>query len=137
MFFDVFTHLCAQKGVSTYRACTDMGLNRSAVAKWKGGSTPNGSTLGKMAAYFGVSTDQLLGGTVGGLNPRDHRDIARDLEAFISDMDQGDLMFDGDPMSPQARESIIAAMKLGLEAAKVKNKERFTPKKYRKEIAKD
>ena len=29
-------------------------------------------------------------------------------------------------------ESIRAAMKLGLEAAKVKNKERFTPRKYRK-----
>lgn len=35
-------------------------------------------------------------------------------------------------MSDEARESIRAAMKLGLEAAKVKNKERFTPKKYRK-----
>ena len=45
----------------------------------------------------------------------------------------GDLMFDGDPMSDEARESIRAAMKLGLEAAKVKNKERFTPKKHRKE----
>lgn len=45
----------------------------------------------------------------------------------------GDLQFDGDPMSDEARESIRAAMKLGLEAAKVKNKERFTPKKFRKE----
>ena len=44
----------------------------------------------------------------------------------------GDLQFDGDPMSDEARESIRAAMKLGLEAAKVKNKERFTPRKYRK-----
>ena len=44
-----------------------------------------------------------------------------------------DLQFDGDPMSDEARESIRAAMKLGLEAAKVKNKERFTPKKFRKE----
>ena len=38
------------------------------------------------------------------------------------------------PVDPdEARESIRAAMKLGLEAAKVKNKERFTPKKFRKE----
>jgi len=41
------------------------------------------------------------------------------------------LMFDGNPMSEEARESILAAMKLGLEAAKSKNKARFTPKKYR------
>ncbi len=41
-------------------------------------------------------------------------------------------MSDSYPMSDEARESILAAMKLGLEAAKIKNKETYTPKKYRK-----
>lgn len=68
------------------------------------------------------------------LTEKDERDIARDLERIMAQLDAGgDLMFDGDPMSDEARESIKAAMKLGLEAAKVKNKERFTPKQYRKE----
>lgn len=68
------------------------------------------------------------------LTDRDRRDIARDLERIMEALDTaGDLQFDGDPMSDEARESIRAAMKLGLEAAKVKNKERFTPKKFRKE----
>lgn len=68
------------------------------------------------------------------LTPKDERDIARDLEHIMDELDAGgDLMFDGDPMTDEARESIRAAMKLGLEAAKVKNKERFTPKRYRKE----
>ena len=68
------------------------------------------------------------------LTPKDERDIARDLERIMDELDAGGaLMFDGDPMSDEARESIRAAMKLGLEAAKVKNKERFTPKRYRKE----
>ena len=68
------------------------------------------------------------------LTDKDHRDIARDLERIMEALDTaGDLQFDGDPMSDEARESIRAAMKLGLEAAKVKNKERFTPRKYRKE----
>lgn len=67
------------------------------------------------------------------LTEKDRRDIARDLERLMADLDTaGDLQFDGDPMSDEARESIKAAMKLGLEAAKLKNKERFTPKKYRK-----
>ena len=68
------------------------------------------------------------------LTEKDERDIARDLARIMAQLDAGgDLMFDGDPMSEEARESIKAAMKLGLEAAKVKNKERFTPKPYRKE----
>ena len=49
------------KNISVYRACTDIGLNRSAVAKWKGGGKPNGSTAAKLAEYFGVTTDYLLG----------------------------------------------------------------------------
>lgn len=68
------------------------------------------------------------------LTDKDERDIARKLDAIMEEITQGgDLMFDGDPMSEEAIESIMAAMKLGLEAAKLKNKARFTPKKYRKE----
>ena len=61
MFFDRLKELCAAKGVSTYRACTDIGLNRAAVAKWKNGSQPSGTTAVKLAEYFGVSVDYLLG----------------------------------------------------------------------------
>jgi transcriptional regulator with XRE-family HTH domain len=68
------------------------------------------------------------------LTEKDERDIAKDLERIMAQLDAGgDLMFDGDPMSDEAKESIRAAMRLGLEAAKMKNKERFTPKQYRKE----
>ena len=61
MFFNRFKQLCDQKNISVYRACTDIGLNRSAVAKWKNGGKPNGSTAAKLAEYFGVTTDYLLG----------------------------------------------------------------------------
>ena len=61
MFFNRFKQLCDQNAVSVYRACTDIGLNRSAVAKWKNGGKPNGSTAAKLAEYFGVTTDYLLG----------------------------------------------------------------------------
>ena len=61
MFFDRLKKLCDQKGISTYKACTDIGLNRAAVAKWKNGSIPGGATAAKLANYFGVTTDYLLG----------------------------------------------------------------------------
>jgi len=41
-------------------------------------------------------------------------------------------MFDGNPMTDEAKESILAAMEVGLQMAKLKNKEKYTPKKYRK-----
>ncbi len=60
MFFDRFKALCDERNISVYRACTDIGLNRSAVAKWKTGGRPNGTTAAKLAEYFGVTTDYLL-----------------------------------------------------------------------------
>lgn len=60
MFFDRLKQLCEERNISVYKACTDIGLNRSAVNKWKTGAKPNGSTISKFASYFGVTTDYLL-----------------------------------------------------------------------------
>ena len=137
MFFDIFYELCKIKGVSCKKAAEEIGLSNSITTKWKKtGATPSGETLEKVAAYFGVSTDYLLGKEEQkkpALSDKDERDIARNLEKIMADLENsGDLMFDGDPMSDEARESIRSALKLGLEAAKLKNKELYTPKKYRK-----
>lgn len=61
MFYEVFTGLCQKTGLSAYKVCTDVGLNRSAVSKWKAGAVPNGTTAAKLADYFGVSVGFLLG----------------------------------------------------------------------------
>lgn len=61
VFYDVYTNLCNQKGVSRSRAAADMGLSNSTVTKWKKtGATPSGETLTKIAAYFNVSVDDLI-----------------------------------------------------------------------------
>lgn len=62
MFFDIFSELCAKKGVSCKRAAEDIGLSNSITTKWKKtGATPSGKTLNKIANYFGVSISELLG----------------------------------------------------------------------------
>lgn len=61
MFYDVYANLCTQKGVSESKAAESVGLNRSAVAKWKKGALPGGQTVQKLADYFDVTTDYLLG----------------------------------------------------------------------------
>lgn len=86
MFFDRFKALCKERNISVYRACTDIGLNRSAVAKWKDGGKPNGTTAGKLAEYFGVTTDYLLGQS-------DSREPTR---AVVSDADIKFALFGGD-----------------------------------------
>ena len=62
MFFDIFFDLCKRNGISCKKAAEDIGLSNSITTKWKKtGATPGGDTLNRIAAYFGVSTDYLLG----------------------------------------------------------------------------
>lgn len=61
MFYDIYRALCDTKGISCKRAAIDIGLSNSVTVKWKNGATPSGSTLSKIADYFEVSTDYLLG----------------------------------------------------------------------------
>ena len=62
MFYDRFKQLCDHKGVSCNKAALEIGLSNATPTKWKKtGATPVGETLDKIAAYFGVSTDYLLG----------------------------------------------------------------------------
>lgn len=93
MFFDIFSALCQQRGVSRYKACTDIGLNRAAVAKWKNGAIPTGSTLSKMADYFGVTTDYLLGGEQKekAPTPKDEREITFDDFTYAMQNETKDL----------------------------------------------
>lgn len=62
MFYDVYSELCLEKGVSCSRAAKEIGLSNSTVTKWKNtGAVPSGDTLAKVAAYFGVSVNDLIG----------------------------------------------------------------------------
>ena len=138
MFYDKFVFLCAQQGVSPSKAALAAGISKSLVTKWKVNSVevPSPEVLKRLSAYFGVPVSELLSEEkqkAPTLTEKDERDIAKDLERIMAQLGtSGDLMFDGDPMSDEARESMLAAMELGLRAAKLKNKARFTPKKNKK-----
>ena len=68
------------------------------------------------------------------LTARDEKDIAKILEQTKEQLlSQEGLMFDGDPASPEAINSILDAMQIGMEMAKKKNKEKYPPKKYKKD----
>lgn len=62
MFYDRFRQLCENKGISCNKAALEIGLSNATPTKWrKTGATPTGETLDRIAKYFGVSTDYLLG----------------------------------------------------------------------------
>ena len=62
-FWEVFSSLCAEIGKKPNPVVKEIGVSSAAIANWKAGSIPNGETLMKIADYFHVSVDYLLGRT--------------------------------------------------------------------------
>lgn len=59
-FSSRFKQLCKENGVTQKQALEDMGLHRNAAQRWAEGS-PSTEALLKIAEYFGITTDEVLG----------------------------------------------------------------------------
>ena len=63
MFWSRFYDLCVTSGTKPLPVVVSIGVASGSITKWKNGTIPNGDTLLKIAAYFDVSVDYLLGRT--------------------------------------------------------------------------
>lgn len=63
MFWNNLVALCNQKNTTPTAVVNALGIAAGSVTKWKAGATPRSTTLQKLADYFGVSVDYLLGKT--------------------------------------------------------------------------
>lgn len=134
--YSILQSLCSQKGINITEMCRAAGVPRSSVGNLARGSTQqlSAKNMQKLATYFGVSVDYLLGNEQkekpatdsDGLTEADRRDIAIELEQLMNEMTRsGNLMFDGDPATPEAMESLRNAMEMGLIYAKKINKDKL------------
>lgn len=117
------------------------GISKGALSSYISGRyTPKQTNIYLIAKALDVSEAWLMGADVpmerneSFLTNRDTKDIEKILDMTRAQLEnQEGLMFDGDPASPEAIESILSAMQIGMEMAKKKNKEKYTPKKYKKD----
>ena len=137
--YEIFEQLLKMHGITAYRVAKETGVTTATLTSWKQGKyTPKPEKLQKIADYFGVSLEYLMTGKEPEdkepkLKPRDEKDIKNILENTEQLLEQDGLMFDGQPASQEAIGSILSAMQIGMEMAKKKNKEKYTPKKYKKD----
>ena len=137
--YEIFAKLLEEKGLKAADVTRATGIKSPVFSEWKKGkSRPNTEKMIKIANFLGVSIEYLLTGNESKSNTNNltNRD-KKQIEAILSDTEallkQDGLMFDGNPASPEAIDSILSAMKIGMEMAKQKNKEKYTPKKYKKD----
>lgn len=137
--YEIFQKLLDKHGITAYKVAKDTGITTATLTNWKKGRyVPKQDKLQKIADYFGVTVEYLMTGKMqensgSKLTLKDERDIKSILESTEQLLQQDGLMFDGEPASQEAIDSILSAMRVGMELAKKKNKEKYTPKKYKKE----
>lgn len=122
-----------------------IGITKSAYGYYEQEKTiPDAFTLEKLADIFNVSTDYLLGKTElrnysdyhPTLTAKDERNIQKDLEKMMLDLESGEAgptSYGGElNLSDNDKEILKATLEQALRIIKLKNKETYTPHKYRK-----
>lgn len=111
-------------------------MNYSVISRIETGERPiRDDELINIANFFNVTTDYLLGRSHDPrLSKKEERDIQKELTAWKEDLENGTLQMklDGNEIDEEVKQFIIDNMENTLILARLKAKEKFTPKKYRK-----
>lgn len=140
--YEFYCKLRDSKGVKDSDVVKATGITKSTFSDWKSGrSNPKQDKLQKIADYFGVTVDYLLTGKnepkekAPELTARDERDIAKDLNNIMEKLTSGEAgpaSYDGEPLDPEAAALFKDELEIALRRLKLINKEKYTPKKYKK-----
>lgn len=127
--------LRSEKHVTQDDVATFLGITRPAYTAYESGNRePDDKTKVKLANYFGVSVDYLVGNSnrkhYYDLTEKNKKDIGLEVEEVLSGM-TGGINFYGEPMTDEGREKLKASLEMALELSKREAKKKFTPKKYR------
>lgn len=136
--------LCFEKAMSIAALEKQLGFGNGSVYRWDKNS-PTIEKVAKVADYFNVSIDYLLGKTQNRgyysdpantlhdprLSKKDQKDIAQKLEELEHDLADYDatLMLSGEIMDEETRELLKASLANVVVIAKLKAKEKFDPHK--------
>lgn len=125
--------------------CTMTGISKSTMSQYLSGLyEPSQVKVEIISRALGVTEAWLMGYDTPmdrdaakkepALNKRDERDIAKKMEELRDTLKSGDtLMFDGDPMDEETMKYVLDAMEVGLRTAKIINKEKYNPRKNKKD----
>lgn len=61
MFWENFVKLCTAHNTKPNPVAKELGFSSGSVTDWKNGKVPRPTTIQKIADYFGVTVDYLLG----------------------------------------------------------------------------
>lgn len=132
-------YLRNRSNLSQSELADKLGVAKSTISMYEVGKRePDFETLELIADFFNVDMNFLLGKSDSEniqLNRKDEKDIAKRLESVLSDLEnlQDGLMFSGEELDEETCELLKASLENSIRIAKINAKQKFTPKKYRKD----
>lgn len=109
--FEVYSRieaLAKKRGVSLQKVATDIGLSENYIYNLKSKKTANTDPIEKIANYFNVSTDYLLGRTD---NPKIASSIEKDEVIDFKDALNMTAAYNGKPLSQDAKDLLESMLK--------------------------
>lgn len=133
--YETIKTLCKERGIAVTALEKELGFGRGSIGKLRNSQT-SAERLQKIADYFNVTVDYLVNGPdLSSLTPKDNRDIAKDLDSIMEKLTSGEdgpASYNGEELSPDAAELFRDELEIALKRLKIINKEKYTPKKYKK-----
>ena len=131
------------KGYSIMKIKELTGLSKSTISEIENDkSNPTTATLEKIANVLGVPVTDFFEEKAETekekneqLNDKDKKSIDKDLNNIMQEFREGTdgtAYYNGVELEESDLDLIESAMKIALEQIKIKNKEKYTPKKYKK-----
>lgn len=134
---ELVKQICKDRKIPISRLEKDCGFANGYIRKLKEGKFPSDRLL-IIANYLNLSTEYLLTGNddqKAELTEKDNRDIAKDLDNIMEKLTSGEdgpASYNGEELSQEAAELFRDELEIALKRLKIINKEKYTPKKYKK-----
>ena len=139
IFSKNLTYYLEKYGKNQKEVADAIGVIPQTFNTWcNGQSIPRMGSVQALADYFGIGKSDLIeekSNKAVELNKRDEKDIAKRLEQTLNELEenQDGLMFSGEPLDDETKELLKASLENSIRIAKINAKQKFTPKKYRKD----
>lgn len=132
---DKIKNLANDKKMTLTELERKLDFSQGSIRKWDN-QPPGVKKLKKVADYFDVSTDYLLGRTKKKryyeLTDKEKKDIAIQAEELIDGIANGEnLNFYGEPATKDQKDRLLIAIRTAMEMNKEEAKQKFTRKDFR------
>ena len=91
MFWDNFVNQCEKIEKSPTVVVEELGFKRSAVTSWKNGALPQVKNRKKIADYFGITVEELMGTKKEPAGMGELDDVKKQVVELMDDMSQEEI----------------------------------------------